>query len=156
RDGGAALPHPARRLHPAHPHRAERRVLLGAAVQQAAHVHAQERLRDPLVADLRRAARGPPPARLAREEGRSLDARRLLHAVARLHRQQVRLRNRPPALTDEFPIEWLFAALALMLAGSGVFSMSETCMMALNRYRLRHLVREGSRGARMAQALLAH
>jgi len=59
-------------------------------------------------------------------------------------------------LTDEFPIEWLFAALALMLAGSGFFSMSETCMMALNRYRLRHLVREGSRGARMAQALLAH
>ena len=59
-------------------------------------------------------------------------------------------------MTDEFPIEWLFAALALMLAGSGFFSMSETCMMALNRYRLRHLVREGSRGARMAQALLAH
>ncbi|APV52347.1 magnesium and cobalt efflux protein CorC [Betaproteobacteria bacterium GR16-43] len=42
-----------------------------------------------------------------------------------------------------------------MLACSGFFSMSETCMMALNRYRLRHLVREGSRGARMAQALLA-
>jgi Mg2+/Co2+ transporter CorB len=58
-------------------------------------------------------------------------------------------------LTDEIPIQWLFATLALMLAGSGFFSMSETCMMALNRYRLRHLVREGSRGARMAQALLA-
>ena len=58
-------------------------------------------------------------------------------------------------MTDEIPIEWLFATLALMLAGSGFFSMSETCMMALNRYRLRHLVREGSRGARMAQALLA-
>jgi Mg2+/Co2+ transporter CorB len=59
-------------------------------------------------------------------------------------------------LTDEIPIQWLFATLAVMLACSGFFSMSETCMMALNRYRLRHLVREGSRGARMAQALLAH
>src|SRR5690349_15484738 len=32
--------------------------------------------------------------------------------------------------------------------------MSETCMMALNRYRLRHLVREGHTGARLASALL--
>ena len=32
--------------------------------------------------------------------------------------------------------------------------MSETCMMALNRYRLRHLIRQGSRGARLAGALL--
>jgi len=58
-------------------------------------------------------------------------------------------------LTDDFPIQWLFATLAVMLACSGFFSMSETCMMALNRYRLRHLVREGSRGARMAQKLLS-
>ncbi|HEX3062447.1 MAG TPA: CNNM domain-containing protein, partial [Usitatibacter sp.] len=34
----------------------------------------------------------------------------------------------------------------MLLACSGFFSMSETCMMALNRYRLRHLVREGNRG----------
>jgi len=58
-------------------------------------------------------------------------------------------------LTDEIPLQWLFVTLAVMLACSGFFSMSETCMMALNRYRLRHLVREGSRGARLAQALLA-
>ena len=58
-------------------------------------------------------------------------------------------------MTDDFPIQWLFATLAVMLACSGFFSMSETCMMALNRYRLRHLVREGSRGARMAQKLLS-
>src|SRR5436190_8042442 len=32
--------------------------------------------------------------------------------------------------------------------------MSETCLMALNRYRLKHLIREGSRGARLAGALL--
>src|SRR5690349_9512247 len=32
--------------------------------------------------------------------------------------------------------------------------MSETCMMALNKYRLKHLVREGHTGARLASALL--
>lgn len=58
-------------------------------------------------------------------------------------------------MTDDFPISWLFVALAVMLASSGFFSLSETCMMSLNRYRLQHLVREGSRGARLAQALLA-
>lgn len=56
-------------------------------------------------------------------------------------------------MTD-IPISWLFIALAIMLASSGFFSMSETCMMALNRYRLRHLVKHGSRGARYASGLL--
>src|SRR5260221_13485898 len=32
--------------------------------------------------------------------------------------------------------------------------MSETCLMSVNRYRLKHLIREGSRGARLAGALL--
>src|SRR5947207_3949821 len=32
--------------------------------------------------------------------------------------------------------------------------MSETCLMAVNRYRLKHLIREGSRGARLAGVLL--
>lgn len=58
-------------------------------------------------------------------------------------------------MTDDIPISWLFAALVFMLASSGFFSMSETCMMALNRYRLRHLVKQGSRGAKLASALLA-
>ena len=58
-------------------------------------------------------------------------------------------------MSDEFPISWLFMALAAMLLGSGFFSMSETCMMSLNRYRLRHLIKQGSRGARLAGALLA-
>jgi Mg2+/Co2+ transporter CorB len=57
-------------------------------------------------------------------------------------------------LTDDIPISWLFLALAGLLASSGFFSMSETCMMALNRYRLKHLVREGHRGARLAARLL--
>ena len=57
-------------------------------------------------------------------------------------------------MTDHIPLGWLFGALGAMLAFSGFFSMSETCMMALNRYRLKHLVREGNRGARLASALL--
>jgi Mg2+/Co2+ transporter CorB len=58
-------------------------------------------------------------------------------------------------MTDDIALSWLFAALAAMLLGSGFFSMSETCMMSLNRYRLRHLIKQGSRGARLAGALLA-
>jgi Mg2+/Co2+ transporter CorB len=57
-------------------------------------------------------------------------------------------------VTDTIPLGWLFAALAMLLLCSGFFSMSETCMMALNRYRLKHLVREGNTGARLASALL--
>ena len=57
-------------------------------------------------------------------------------------------------MTDNIPILWLFGALAALLLFSGFFSMSETCMMALNRYRLRHLIKQGSRGARYAGALL--
>lgn len=48
----------------------------------------------------------------------------------------------------------MFGALAVMLLCSGFFSMSETCMMAINRYRLKHLVKMGSRGARLTQTLL--
>ena len=47
----------------------------------------------------------------------------------------------------------LLAILALMLM-SAYFACSETAMMALNRYRLRHLVNEGHRGARKADRLL--
>src|SRR4051794_32169591 len=57
-------------------------------------------------------------------------------------------------MTDNVPLGWLFVALATLLLCSGFFSMSETCMMALNRYRLKHLVREGNTGARLASALL--
>jgi Mg2+/Co2+ transporter CorB len=43
----------------------------------------------------------------------------------------------------------------LLLFISGFFSIAETSLMSLNRYRLRHLVKEGHRGARLASALLA-
>lgn len=55
---------------------------------------------------------------------------------------------------DGIPLSWLFAALAALLLASGFFSVAETSMMALNRYRLKHLVKQGHRGARLTQALL--
>src|SRR5258706_15332114 len=57
-------------------------------------------------------------------------------------------------MTDHISLSWLFLALAAMLALSGFFSGSETCMMAMNRYRLKHLIREGHMGARLAAKLL--
>jgi Mg2+/Co2+ transporter CorB len=57
-------------------------------------------------------------------------------------------------MTDNIPLGWLFAALVGLLSFSGFFAMSETCLMAVNRYRLKHLIREGSVGARLAGSLL--
>jgi len=45
--------------------------------------------------------------------------------------------------------------LVLLLMLSGFFSSTETALMSLNRYRLRHRAREGSVGARTAERLLA-
>lgn len=45
-------------------------------------------------------------------------------------------------------------ALAALLLISAFFSIAETAMMAINRLRLRHLVREGNVAARRTQALL--
>ena len=45
-------------------------------------------------------------------------------------------------------------ALVVLLVVSGFFSIAETAMMALNRYRLKHLVETGSRGAKLTQSLL--
>ncbi len=49
----------------------------------------------------------------------------------------------------------LIAVLVVLLVVSAFFSIAETSMMAINRYRLKHLVRVGHRGARLAAALLA-
>ena len=49
----------------------------------------------------------------------------------------------------------LFAALAVLLILAAFFAGSETALMSLNRYRLRHQVNAGNRGARLAEALLA-
>ncbi len=50
---------------------------------------------------------------------------------------------------------WIeFAALVVLLILSGFFSIAETSMMALNRYRLKHLVAQDHGGARRASELL--
>ncbi len=55
---------------------------------------------------------------------------------------------------DEIPLGTLYLALLVLIVLSGFFSSSETGLMALNRYRLRHRANEGHRGARLAQTLL--
>lgn len=60
-----------------------------------------------------------------------------------------------PDGVEELPLSTLWLALAVLLALSGFFSMTETAMMASNRYRLRHLAQNGHRGAQLATRLLA-
>ena len=55
---------------------------------------------------------------------------------------------------DSISTGTLFTALAVLLLTSAFFSASETAMMAINRYRLRHAADSGVRGAMRAQALL--
>jgi Mg2+/Co2+ transporter CorB len=56
---------------------------------------------------------------------------------------------------DPYSSGTIVIALIVLLVVSGFFSIAETSMMALNRYRLRHLVETGRRGAKRAQDLLA-
>ncbi len=56
---------------------------------------------------------------------------------------------------NEIPLNYLFGILAVLIAMSAFFSGSETALMSINRYRLRHLARSGNRGARLAEALLS-
>ncbi len=48
----------------------------------------------------------------------------------------------------------MFGLLAVLLLASAFFSGSETALMSLNRYRLRHNAKSGHRGALLAQRLL--
>lgn len=50
--------------------------------------------------------------------------------------------------------EILFSILALLVLLSGFFSSSETAMMSLNRYRLKHMKKKGHKGAIRATKLL--
>ncbi|MGV0005163.1 MAG: CNNM domain-containing protein, partial [Candidatus Porifericomitaceae bacterium WSBS_2022_MAG_OTU9] len=51
-------------------------------------------------------------------------------------------------------ITLLLAVLLALLVVSAFFSGTETGMMAINRYRLRHLVRKGHKGAIRVSGLL--
>jgi Mg2+/Co2+ transporter CorB len=55
---------------------------------------------------------------------------------------------------DSVPTEILFIVLVALILLSGFFSSSETSMMSLNRYRLRHLANRKHRGALRASKLL--
>ena len=55
---------------------------------------------------------------------------------------------------DDIALDKLGVALAVLLAIAGFFSIAETAMMAVNRYRLRHRAQRGERGARLAMTLL--
>lgn len=55
---------------------------------------------------------------------------------------------------EELPLPLLLSLLVVLLILSGFFSLSETSMMAINRYRLKHLAKQGRRGAQLAIKLL--
>ena len=55
---------------------------------------------------------------------------------------------------DDVPLAALFGLLIALLLLSAFFSGSETALVSLNRYQLRHKARQGHRGARLADLLL--
>ena len=55
---------------------------------------------------------------------------------------------------NTIPLSMMFGLLILLILMSGFFSGSETALMSLNRYRLRHLVKGGHKGAIRTAKLL--
>jgi Mg2+/Co2+ transporter CorB len=55
---------------------------------------------------------------------------------------------------NSLPLGYLLGFLAFLIICSAFFSSSETGLLSLNRYRLRHLQREGHKGAQYAGRLL--
>ena len=55
---------------------------------------------------------------------------------------------------DDIPLASLISLLVVLLLFSAFFSGSETALMSLNRYKLRHKARAGHRGAKIAEHLL--
>ena len=55
---------------------------------------------------------------------------------------------------DDLSVGALTGAIFVLVVLSAYFSGSETAMMAMNRYRLKHLANEGHGGARRASRLL--
>lgn len=56
---------------------------------------------------------------------------------------------------DDISTGFLFTLLACLIIISGYFSGSETGLMSLNRYRLKHLANSGHKGARRVEKLLS-
>lgn len=57
-------------------------------------------------------------------------------------------------MSNEAPLGLLVALILVLVVLSAFFSGTETALMCLNRYRLRHQARGGHRGARVAEWLL--
>ena len=55
---------------------------------------------------------------------------------------------------EDIPLPYLFGLLFLLILLSAFFSSSETSMMAINRYRLRHMANDKHRGALNVMKLL--
>ena len=55
---------------------------------------------------------------------------------------------------NDIPLGTLYGFLFVLIILSGFFSSSETGLMALNRYRMRHLANKGHRAAETVQKLL--
>ena len=59
-------------------------------------------------------------------------------------------------MSDDVPLGFLFSLLIVLLFLSAFFSSTETALMRLNRYRLRHRAKSGLRTARLTESLLEH
>jgi Mg2+/Co2+ transporter CorB len=55
---------------------------------------------------------------------------------------------------EEISLGQMVGALVVLLVVSGFFSIAETSMMAINRYRLKHMVNQGHGGAARVEELL--
>lgn len=55
---------------------------------------------------------------------------------------------------DQIPTSFLFLILFILLCLSAFFSSTETALMSVNRYRLRHLAKKGHRAAKLTERLL--
>jgi Mg2+/Co2+ transporter CorB len=56
---------------------------------------------------------------------------------------------------ETIPLSWQLGILVALLGCTAFFSISETSLMSVNRYKMRHMAKEGHRGARLASVLLS-
>jgi Mg2+/Co2+ transporter CorB len=57
-------------------------------------------------------------------------------------------------LSDEIPLGTLFLILGILLTLSAFFSGTETALMRVNKYRIKHMSKKGHKGAKLAEKLL--
>ena len=57
-------------------------------------------------------------------------------------------------MSDDIPLEPLFILLAILLILSAFFAATETALMRVNKYRIRHLARKGNKNAVLTEKLL--